>query len=151
MGILSWFSGNNEERTAIRELEKKRKAADEGLITLIHRQSEFVEGDYENIRRQIDDGGNVNITGYQRGCEGYTLLHVAATLGNLEIASLLIESGADINATTEMGSALTMAIGMGHVEFVRFLLKVGVIVHDSHLSLAKQLANHEIVDLLDKH
>lgn len=55
---------------------------------------------------------------------GLTPLHWAAEIGNLKIAELLVENGADVNAKTERGiTPLHQAVLNGRTNIVEFLLK----------------------------
>lgn len=51
-------------------------------------------GDFRRVENALRAGANANA----RDAEGYSALHVAAELNRVEIAALLIESGADIEA-----------------------------------------------------
>jgi uncharacterized protein len=56
----------------------------------------------------------------------FTALHFAARNGNLEVARVLLDAGADINyAHPEHGNALLIAVASGHEELALFLLKSG--------------------------
>ncbi|MGH8671404.1 MAG: ankyrin repeat domain-containing protein [Burkholderiales bacterium] len=58
--------------------------------------------------------------------KGWTALIYAAFNGHLEIASVLLESGGNVNAATDNGStALMMAARQGHLEMVKLLLQHG--------------------------
>ena len=56
-----------------------------------------------------------------------TPLHVAADKGQLEVARILVERGAAVNALTDSGNITPMhdAAYSGHVEMVKFLLEKG--------------------------
>ena len=57
---------------------------------------------------------------------GDTALHHAARNGDLEIVTLLVAGGADVNGMTDHGHfPLYCAAGHGHVEATRFLLESG--------------------------
>jgi hypothetical protein len=61
-----------------------------------------------------------------RGEKQWSALHYAAFAGHRQIADLLLERGADINARTPNGStALMMAVREGREELVRVLLAAG--------------------------
>ena len=57
-------------------------------------------GDVESLKAQLRSGADVNAA---QG-DGFTALHWAAKLGNREVAEILISAGADIEATTRLGS-----------------------------------------------
>lgn len=57
---------------------------------------------------------------------GFTALHFAAQQGDVESARILIEGGADVNASTaEDGSPLVVASASGHEKLAMFLLEKG--------------------------
>ena len=65
--------------------------------------------------------------------QGHTPLHAAATMGNAEIAQLLLEAGDDPNHVGPDGFApihrAVQGEGLGHTEVVELLLKHGVSVN----------------------
>jgi ankyrin repeat protein len=72
----------------------------------------------------IDSGADINMKSSSRG--GETALHLAARKGNMECASLLLESGADIEAKDYLGrSALQLAAELGQREIVHLLTASG--------------------------
>ena len=90
-----------------------------------------------------------------RDDHGLTALMYAAAAGDLEMARLLLENGAPINAQTNVGTtALMYAAEEGQVEMVRFLVGNGADIHiqDAHnytaLSLAEERGHQEVVDFL---
>lgn len=57
---------------------------------------------------------------------GFTALRAAALAGNIGIAGLLIEQGADVNAANKNGdTALTFATKGGHTAIVEILRAAG--------------------------
>ena len=57
---------------------------------------------------------------------GWTLLEVAAAVGNVPIGEFLLSQGASVNALNDFGmSALSSAALKGHLPFVRLLMKRG--------------------------
>jgi ankyrin repeat protein len=84
-----------------------------------------------------------------------TWLHVAASIGKVDIVKRLVEMGANVNAYggTAGGGSLHRAASDGHVEVVRFLLKCGAeldvsepernplfgAIHWGHTEIAKML------------
>jgi ankyrin repeat protein len=62
--------------------------------------------------------------------QGKTALHIAAANGFLEVAELLIDAGADVNAVMELApgveaTVLRVAVVRGEPEVVRLLLEAG--------------------------
>lgn len=55
--------------------------------------------------------------------DGYTPLILAAYRGNNEVAKFLVESGANIDAVSGMGTALMASVVKGNDEMVKFLLE----------------------------
>ena len=56
--------------------------------------------------------------------DGQTALHQCCRVGNLELVKLLVSYGADVRLATRDGwTALHIAVGAGHHDVVRFLLK----------------------------
>lgn len=62
-----------------------------------------------------------------RGYSGMSVLHVAASAGNLESMALCLEKGLDVNARSGIGgyTPLHRAAEQGHVEAVKVLLDAG--------------------------
>ena len=63
----------------------------------IHRASNT--GDFEAVKQHVAAGTNVNA----KDEKGWTPLRFMAVAGNKEIAELLINNGADVNANTDAG------------------------------------------------
>lgn len=83
------------------------------------------KGDVEQVTNLIENDNSVIEALDDRG---WHPLHVAAELGNITIARLLIDHGANVNTRTEEGldsTALDMASGNGSAELIQFLLSVG--------------------------
>ena len=80
--------------------------------------------DIVECRRLIDTGeANVNV---DRGQDGWTALHYASLIGNLEISELLTSSGADVNIRGSYGwTALHYSSRYGYLEIVQLLLCQG--------------------------
>src|SRR5262245_18340837 len=80
------------------------------------------EGDAARVRELIAKGISPNFADERR----FTPLHVAAEIGNAEIAKLLLDAGAKLEARTVQGvSALHQAIGNNHVDVAELLLDAG--------------------------
>ena len=65
-------------------------------------------------------------TRWQKQSGGFNALYFAAQQGDVDSARILIEAGADINAShVEWGSVLNISIASGHEDFAVFLLEQG--------------------------
>ena len=80
-------------------------------------------GDVAAVRSLLAEGADPNVA---QG-DGLTALHVAAQEGNLEIAGLLLDAGANVEAKTRIGgyTPLHLAGGGAHAAVVRALLGAG--------------------------
>ncbi|MFH1283279.1 MAG: ankyrin repeat domain-containing protein [bacterium] len=88
---------------------------------------------------------------------GFSLLHIAATAGQLEIVKLLISKGSHLNHKTREGTPLILASLMGHSKIVNVLLDNNAEINltDSNgmtaLHWASSEGNFEIVKTLLDH
>ncbi|XP_059747424.1 ankyrin repeat and SOCS box protein 3 isoform X3 [Bos taurus] len=90
--------------------------------------------------------------------EGFCALHLAASQGHWKIIQILLEAGADPNATTlEETTPLFLAVENGQIDVLRLLLRYGANVNGSHsmcgwnaLHQASFQGNAEIIKLLLK-
>nr|KAF6428939.1 ankyrin repeat and SOCS box containing 3 [Molossus molossus] len=90
--------------------------------------------------------------------EGFSALHFAARRGHWKIVQILLEAGADPNATTlEETTPLFLAVENGRMDVLRLLLRHGANVNGSHsmcgwnaLHQATFQENAEIIKLLLK-
>ena len=80
-------------------------------------------GDVAAVRSLLKEGADPNVA---QG-DGLTALHVAAQEGNLEIARLLLDAGANVEAKTRIGgyTPLHLASGSAHTAVVSALLGAG--------------------------
>ena len=80
-------------------------------------------GDVETLKAELRSGADVNAA----QADGFTALHWAAKTGNREVAEVLIAAGADIRATTRLGShmPLHVAAATGKAEVAEALLEAG--------------------------
>ncbi|WP_333694464.1 ankyrin repeat domain-containing protein [Flavobacterium sp.] len=76
--------------------------------------------DYEGVQKAVKLNPDlVN----QKSNEGFTPLILASYRGNLDMVKFLLDSGAQVNVGTSMGSALMAATVKGHYEVVALLLE----------------------------
>jgi len=110
--------------------------------------------EFENIDRLLKAGVDVNV----RFEDGYTPLIVAAVVGHLEVALVLIENGANVNVRNlENGkSLLEMAAWEGNMKMASVLLENGACLNSHNkagltpLMVAVRNGHHEmVVRLLD--
>src|SRR5215475_6391215 len=82
-----------------------------------------MKGDKEAVRALVKQAVDVNAA---QG-DGMTALHWAAKKGDLEIAQMLLYAGANVKASTRLGSytALFMAAEGGYAQVIDALLKSG--------------------------
>ena len=112
-------------------------------------------GNIEAVKQHVAAGTDINAHG---GKYDGTALHEAARSGRKEIAELLIDKGAEVNAQGQyMGTPLHYAIGEGHKEIAELLIAKGADVNakiedgKTPLDLAIHLKRTETADLLRKH
>lgn len=98
---------------------------------------------------------NVN----ERDKSGYTALHYAARNNHANICKILIDKGADVNATTRAGQATSLhrASLAGHYDIVNMLLNANanILAQDADgrtaLHRAVENGSYEIVKILLNH
>ncbi len=82
-----------------------------------------VDGNLESVKKRIEGGQDL---GEQHPQFGATPLSLATLYGRAEVADLLIESGADVNARNrDMNTALHAAAFLGHPEIFKRLIEAG--------------------------
>ena len=103
--------------TAIAEL-LRAQGANTGTIHVVARN-----GYLAGVQAYLDAGVDINA----RDENGSTPLHWAALEGHKDIVELLINRGAEVNATSEIGgwTPLHMAASKNHIQVVSFLIKKG--------------------------
>lgn len=112
-----------------------------------------VKGNIEQVKAALSEGADIN---YKDKREGNTPLIWAAHGGHIEIARLLIQKGADVNAVTSSGGTpLIYAAKFGNVEIVKLLLETGAKMDaredgKSAVEWARTYGKDEIVKELEK-
>jgi ankyrin repeat protein len=103
------------------------------------------KGDVASVKRLLDEGANVNA----RTRYNSTPLFFACDRGNLEIATLLISRGADLNVKDNFynATALTWAMSKKHDAIVALLVEKGVDVTDA-LGGAAREGDRKLLDLI---
>ena len=112
------------------------------------------KGDVERVKRLMGEGVEVNTT---RQGDGASALILASGKGFTQIATLLINKGANVNTANRNGwTPLMGAASNGHHKIVTLLLANGANVNARHsygwtaLKLASQKKHKEVMDLLVK-
>ena len=112
------------------EQKHELSAADrETLNKLLHVDTLIQNGDAGLLRKELENGLDPNI--FIPKPNGYTLLFIEAiTCNQMEIARLLLEFGADINAVNSyMASGLDTAVTYRNAEVVKFLVEAGAEIY----------------------
>jgi|GEM_PF-3409501 len=87
-------------------------------------------GDLPDVVRQLNAGASPDSVSSDKDGQGETVLSIAAGSGSLPMVKLLVQRGADINATDFWGgNAVTSAATWGNDEVVRFLVDHGADVN----------------------
>ncbi|MDP6794177.1 MAG: ankyrin repeat domain-containing protein [Verrucomicrobiota bacterium] len=112
-------------------------------------------GRVEVIRQHLDAGTDVNARG---GITGLTALHQASFHGREEIAALLIEAGANVNAASRRGETpLHSTVYWEHRMIAQLLLANGAALDaklengQTPLDWAEQLGASSMTDLFRSH
>ena len=126
-------------------------ARNEGGATPLY----FATKSFDLTRRLIDLKADVDVRAYV----DYTPLHEAAFIGNLEVAKLLIDHGADVNFHGAIGTVLQKVIynkAESGTEMAKLLIESGARLQgfsygntELHLAVLRDYA--EIIPLLVKH
>jgi ankyrin repeat protein len=123
----------------------------------------FQDSDFELIQHLIALGSDVNIQGYN----GITPLHRASQAGNLRVAKLLLDHGADPNIFDKYrgpigyayssGTPLQYAIDSPNKEMVKFLVERGAKLNrkdsrgNTELHLTALMGNTDLTKFLIEH
>ncbi|KAI5080809.1 hypothetical protein GOP47_0003992 [Adiantum capillus-veneris] len=86
------------------------------------------KGDINEVRRLLDDGGDVNEMSFGRKDSGVTALHLAAAGGHIDVMDELLERGGNIDARTRVGCGWTPlhhAAKERNKKAIRFLIENG--------------------------
>jgi len=110
-------------------------------------------GDVLEVKRLLKEGVDINA---RFGGDGETSLHRAASAGRVEVARVLLDAGANPNATTSEGATpLLEASYKGYVDIAKLLLERGANVNAAEkrhgftpLQEAIRKGNVELVKLL---
>ena len=112
-------------------------------------------GDFETVKRLLERGADIDQKDENLQCA----LYRAAWCGHIQIAQLLLQYQAQVNATNGpySNSALMAACGIGHITIARLLLEYGANVNMqqskgwSALLLSGYFGHTEIAQLLLDH
>uniref|UniRef100_A0A0D6R6M2 Uncharacterized protein n=1 Tax=Araucaria cunninghamii TaxID=56994 RepID=A0A0D6R6M2_ARACU len=91
------------------------------------------KGDLKEVKRILDDGGNVNEPAWGPKSRGATPLHLAASGGHIKVMDELLEHGADIDARTKGGCGWTPlhnAAKERNKKAIQFLIENGAFLPD---------------------
>jgi ankyrin repeat protein len=104
---------------------KERQAADESRRAAQLLMAAVTEGDINAVRRLLDEGAEVDerfpvVNGFN---DAHTPLLVASRDGHTEIARMLLQAGADVNASEPTFGAVPLhkSVYNGHVELTRLI------------------------------
>ena len=108
-------------------------------------------GDLAGVQAELDKGVDVNASG-----NGQSPLHLAAIMGHVEVAELLITSGADLEGTDKHGNTpLHYTTHRGSKETAKLLITKGADVNVKRDNGKTPLDNAkhypEVADLIRKH
>ncbi len=127
-----------------------------GITPLLHAVMHNTENSLSIARMLLEKGAKVDFA----MPNGFTPLMGAVQMNDMDIALLLLEHGADVNARQSLGngpSALSIAVALGHSEMVGLLtankadLSVGINAQTSLIAYASMLARADVMEPLLKH
>jgi hypothetical protein len=120
---------SEEEDLEERESDRYRDEVKDPVMRLIFAAIRIIgEGAFQQATTMATDYlvEHPDAINQKYGKHGLTLLHAAASAGNIELVKLLIERGANLNIKTNTGfSPLYGALRNGCVSVVRFLISKG--------------------------
>lgn len=151
------FYSREEARAYMDEHREEilRLDLEEGVMTALLISASH-DGDIATAKLLIDKGVNVNVRiKGSFGHEGFTPLHIAADYGHKDVAELLINNGAEVDALSACASTpLSSATICGHKDIVELLIAKGAAVNTKTtkgfipLHFASSRGHKEIVELL---
>lgn len=127
-----------------------------GVTPLLHAIMHNTENSLSIARMLLEKGAKPDFA----MPNGFTPLMGAVQMNDMDIALLLLEHGADVNARQSLGnrpSALSVAVALGHSEMVELLtankadLSVGINSQTSLIAYASMLARADVMEPLLKH
>ncbi|XP_074088288.1 fibronectin type 3 and ankyrin repeat domains protein 1 isoform X5 [Macrotis lagotis] len=120
--MLACYAGHLDVVKYLRAHGASWEAQDLGGCTALHWAADG--GHTDIIEWMITDGCKIDVTDTYSGWT--PLMRVSAVSGNKEVASLLIEAGADVNVKDKDGKTpLMVAVLNNHEELVQLLLEQG--------------------------
>jgi uncharacterized protein len=95
----------------------------DGIVGITSLMNATISGDSDAVKFFAKSGA---VVVNQRNIGGASALHIAARMGNVEISTILIENGANVNITDNEGwTPLMRAVIAKNVELVKLLMKHG--------------------------
>ncbi|XP_067858834.1 fibronectin type 3 and ankyrin repeat domains protein 1 [Heptranchias perlo] len=151
--MLACFAGHLDVVKCLRRFGATWEARDNGGSSALHWAT---DGEHLNvIEWMINDDCKVDVT--DRHSLWTPLMQVAALSGNVEIASLLIKAGANVNIQDKMGKTpLMVAVINSYDNLVQLLLKNGADPYvtneygTSILEMAKSFSTENVISLLEE-